>query len=67
MTTSKERMLKHLWLIEAILCEDPPRTSGDIAQTTGLSRDVVDDCCWELERRGLIRCRVDSKLEWVKP
>jgi len=57
---------KCLWLVEEIIREDGPRTATDIARTTGLDRRVIDDCCWELIQRGLVRLRPDSKLEWVE-
>ena len=57
---------KCLWLVEEIIRTDGPRTSGDIARTTGISRDVIDDCCYALVQGGRVRCRSDSKLAWVE-
>ncbi len=55
---------KCLWLVEDIIREGPPRTSFDIARTTGISRSVIDDCCYDLVQRGLVVIMVNSKLAW---
>lgn len=54
------------WLL-LLLIEERPRTSGDIARSTGINRGLVDDALYDLIRRGEIADANDSRLYRLYP